>query len=131
MKRVLQVLVGLLGALFCGMGLQWAFDPGPAAERLEISLLEGVALSHQIALMGTFFLGSGLMMLYGLVKGKSVWLYPPSLLIILAAVLRVLAWLLQGAPFTTDLILFEVVFAAILVFAARKFERDGPAEESR
>ena len=65
------------------------------------------------------------MILIGVIRLKRTWLYAAALLIGGAALFRVLAWLIQDAAFTPDLIGPEIVFTAILLFAASKI----PPEE--
>gem|GEM_PF-4405159 len=51
---------------------------------------------------------------------RSVWLYPPIMLLSLAAAGRVIAYLGHGAGLALDMILVEVVVASSLLVLARK-----------
>ena len=120
MSNVVRIIAAVPGILFVGIGLRWIADPGGAAAEIGLPLLDGVARSSQIGDLGSFFLSTGAMILIGVATLKRSWLYAASMVIGGAAIFRVLAWLVQDAAFTPQLIGPEVVFAAILLFAASK-----------
>jgi hypothetical protein len=120
MKTLLRVLVALPAILFVVMGLRWITDPAGAAGMVGMTLLEGVGRSSQIADLGAFFLVMGMMMLLALITARRSWFYAPVMLLAVAALLRVLAWLLHGAPLTLDMIFVEVAVAAVLLFASSR-----------
>ncbi len=120
MKTVLRVLVALPAILFVVMGVRWAVDPAGAAASLQMTLMEGAGLSSQIGDVGSFFLALGIMMLLGLVTARGSWFQAAALLLALAAVFRVLAWLVHGAAFTPDKIIVEVVLTAVLLLASAR-----------
>jgi hypothetical protein len=124
MKFFMRLLVTLPALLFVVMGLRWAVDPGGAATELGMTLMSGVGRSSQIADVGALFLSMGMMTLIGLVSAQRIWFYAPAMMLSLAAVLRVLAWLVHDAALALDMIVVEVVVATILVIAAAKLGRD-------
>ncbi|CAA0111478.1 Uncharacterised protein [Halioglobus japonicus] len=124
MKTLFRILVALPAILFVVMGLRWAVDPTGAAAGLGMTLMEGVGLSSQIGDVGSFFLAMGIMMLLGLVTAKASWFQASALLLALAAVFRVLAWLFHEAALTPDMIIVEVVLAAVLMLASSKLTED-------
>ncbi|MEE3327022.1 MAG: hypothetical protein VX252_06800 [Myxococcota bacterium] len=120
MLIALRILSGLAALMFLWNGILWIFSPADVAESLGMPLLEGVGASTQIGDLGSFFLVSGIMMVLGQIPGKSVWLYPPAMLIFGAAVIRTLASLLGNASFAFDFIGLEIIMSAILAFTASK-----------
>ncbi|MCB1705040.1 MAG: hypothetical protein KDI17_09255 [Halioglobus sp.] len=125
MKTVFRVLVALPAILFVVMGLRWAVDPAGAAPGLGMTLMEGVGLSSQIADVGAFFLGMGMMMLIGLITATASWFQAPALMLGLAAVFRLLAWLVHDAALALPMIIVEVVMATVLLLASSRLTREG------
>ena len=99
MKNFLRVLAGFFGAFFLLMGLRWIIDPSSAAASLSMPLLDGAGLSTQIGDVGSFFITIGAMTLIGVIKQKHYWLYAPSMLLLVAALYRILSTVLHGAAF--------------------------------
>lgn len=124
MTFFVRLLVTLPALLFVVMGLRWAVDPDSAATALGMTLMSGVGRSSQIGDVGGLFLSMGMMMLIGLVSAQRSWFYAPALMLSLVAVLRVLAWLVHDAALALDMIVVEVVVAAVLVIAATVLGRD-------
>lgn len=124
MKILFRVLVALPAILFVVMGLRWAVDPEGAAAGLGMTLMTGVGLSSQIGDVGSFFIAMGIMMLLGLITGKRSWFQAPALLLALAAVLRVLAWLVHDAALALDMIIVEAVLATLLIMASSRLSLD-------
>ena len=120
LKRGLTVIVALPGLLFIVMGLRWLVDPEGAAPGLGLTLDTGFGLSSQIGDLSAFFLVTGLSILIALVTSRRIWFYPPIMLLGLAAVGRLVAWVVHDAAFVPQPIVFELVVAAIL-FAASRF----------
>ena len=124
-RRVFGVVVALPGLLFIVMGLRWLVDPAGAAPTLGLSLETGLGLSSQIADLSSFFLVMGLSILIAVVTRRRLWFYPPAMLLLIAAAGRLVAWVLHGAEFALQPIVFEVVIASLLLIAARYLpERD-------
>jgi len=127
MSKAVRTIAALPGILFVGMGIRWIADPAGAAAVIGLPLLDGVARSSQIGDMGSFFFATGAMILIGVATLQRNWLYAASMVIGGAAIFRVLAWLVQDAAFPAHLIAPEVVFAAILLFAASKMPPESVA----
>lgn len=124
MHKLLRVLVVLPALLFTVMGLRWLTDPAGAASRLGMPLLDGVGRSSQMADVGALFLAMAMMIFIGLITAKRAWFYAPALMLSLAAVVRVVAWLFHGAALTLDMIAVEVVVATLLLVAAPRLSQD-------
>ena len=124
MKNFLRVLAGFFGAFFLLMGLRWIIDPSSAAASLSMPLLEGAGLSTQIGDVGSFFITIGAMTLIGVIKQKRHWLYAPSMLLLVAALYRVLSTVLYGAAFAFSPIAIEIIVGLFLIFAGSKISKE-------
>ena len=124
MKNFLRVLAGFFGAFFLLMGLRWIIDPSSAAASLSMPLLEGAGLSTQIGNVGSFFVTIGTMTLIGVIKQKRHWLYAPSMLLLVAALYRVLSTILHGAAFALPAIAIEIIVGLFLIFAGSRISKE-------
>jgi hypothetical protein len=125
-----RVVTGIIGAFFLLQGVNWLVNPAAAAEALGMPLLEGMARSTQMGDIGAFFIALGVMSLLGAYRSNAQWLHAAALLIGTTAVMRTLAWALQGAAFATMPIAVEVVCTAVLLFAASRFAAAGESPAS-
>lgn len=118
-KRVFSLIVMIHGMLFVVMGLRWLVDPAGIAPTLGLTLETGFGLSSQIGDLSAFFLVAGLSILIALITQTRSWYYPPVMLLLIAATGRLIAWLVHGAAFVPETIVFEVVVASLLLIASR------------
>ena len=125
MNVALRAIVLLCAVLFIVTGLRWLLAPAGVAPEFGLVLSTGVGLSSQIGDMSAFFLTLGVCILMGLTTQRTIWYYPPIILLSLTAVGRVLAWLLHDAALATDLIAPEVIIALILLIASRRLPAQG------
>ena len=119
-NTAIKLLVLLFGILFLVTGLRWLLAPAGIAPDFGLALGSGIGLSSQVGDMSAFFLTLGVCILMGLTTQRSVWYYPPIMLLLLTAVGRVLAWLLHDAALATPLIAPEVMVSLVLLFASRR-----------
>jgi hypothetical protein len=119
MITLVRVLVLVPGVLFLVTGLRWLLAPAAVAPEFGLVLGSGIGLSSQVGDMSAFFLTLAVCILMGLTTQRSIWYYPPIILLSLTAIGRTLAWLLHDAALATDLIVPEVVVALILFLASR------------
>ena len=119
-NTAIKLLVLLFGILFLVTGLRWLLAPVGIAPDFGLALGSGIGLSSQVGDMSAFFLTLGVCMLMGLTTQRSVWYYPPIMLLSLTAVGRVLAWLIHDAALATQLIAPEVIVSLVLLFASRR-----------
>ena len=119
-NTAIKLLVLLFGILFLVTGLRWVLAPAGIAPDFGLALGSGIGLSSQVGDMSAFFLTLGVCMLTGLTTQRSVWYYPPIMLLLHTAVGRVLAWLLHDAALATQLIALEVIVSLVLLFASRR-----------
>ncbi len=129
MKTIFKIVVVLAGVLFVVMGVRWLVAPAGMAEQLGFVLADGIGRSSQIGDFAAFFITAGVCILMGVVSGKRFWLYPPAMLLLLAATGRVLAWVLHDAAFAADMILFEIVVGILLLVASRWLEPSAQNQE--
>ena len=118
-RRLFTLIVMLPGLLFVVLGLRWLVDPAGVAPSLGLTLETGYGLSSQIGDLSAFFLVAGLSILIAVVTRTRTWYYPPAMLLLIAATGRVVAWVVHGAAFVPQTILFEVALAALLLIASR------------
>ena len=123
MTKLLNALLWVLGLLFVILGLRWLIDPQAAAATLGMALSDGVGRSSQIGDFGAFFFTGGLWVLLGAWRKAPIFLYVSATTLGVAALFRLLAWAVQDAALTVDMIAVEVVIAVILLVAAKQFER--------
>ena len=124
MRKVWTIGAGLSAVAFILVGLGWLWAPGLVSARLRMPLLEGDGLSTQIGDLAAFFLTMGGAIMIALRTNRSVWLYPPIMMLLFAATGRVIAWLGHGAGLALDMILVEAVVAGSLFVLARKMGAD-------
>lgn len=119
MITLVRILVLVPGVLFLVTGLRWLLAPAAVAPEFGLVLGSGIGLSSQVGDMSAFFLTLAVCILMGLTTQRSIWYYPPIILLSLTAIGRTLAWLLHDAALATALIVPEVVVALILFLASR------------
>jgi len=120
MNKLLRTVTALPAILFLVMGVRWVVAPAGIAPDFGMPLLEGVGLSSQVGDLGSFFVALSSFILIGLITQKRDWLYAASILLGCTAIFRVLAWLLHGATFATEMIVVEVIVTALLLFTAKQ-----------
>ena len=125
MNIALRAIVLLCGVLFIVTGLRWLLAPAGVAPEFGLALSTGVGLSSQIGDMSAFFLTLGVCILMGLTTQRTLWYYPPIILLSLTAVGRILAWLLHDAALAMNLIAPEVIVELILLTASRRLPAQG------
>ncbi|MEM1434337.1 MAG: hypothetical protein AAGG11_09810 [Pseudomonadota bacterium] len=118
-RRFFTLIVILPALLFTVVGLRWLVEPAGAASALGLALETGAGLSSQIADVSAFFLVAGLSILIAVVTRTRIWFYPPVMLLLIAAIGRVVAWLVHDAALVTQAIGFEIIVAILLLVASR------------
>ena len=119
MRIFFKIVFALPGVLFLVMGLRWLVDPIGIAPEFGFALGDGIGRSSQVGDFGAFFLTISFCILLGLVIDRRVWFYPAAMLLLLAALGRLLAWSLHDAAFAADMMAVEVIVGALLLAAAR------------
>ena len=122
-NKFLSVLVVLPAVLFVVTGVRWLVDPAGVAPTLGLALDQGLGLSSQVGDLSSFFLTLGMCMLIAVITGRRTWYYPPMLLLSLAAIGRLVAWLVHDAALAPQ-ILVELLVVVLLVVASRRLPRE-------
>lgn len=122
-NKLLKLLVLLPAILFIVTGIRWLVAPAGIATNFGMTLEQGLGLSTQVGDLGAFFLTLGSCMLIAIISERRSWFYPPIMLLAIAALGRVLAWLLHGATLAIPQITVELLVALILLVASRRLSR--------
>lgn len=120
MGNILKIAAGVPALAFVLLGFAWWVAPSFAAAQLGMTLLTGAGLGSQIADLASFFFTAGLCIVIGLATGRAHWLLPAVMLLAIAMVGRVLAWVFHGADLTLDMMAVEAVVIAILLLNVRQ-----------
>ncbi len=126
---VLRALVGVLGLIFLMNAANGVVDAAAAAEGLGMPLLDGVGRSTQMGDIGGFFLAVAVLFGGGAYREDPQWLRGAALLLASAALMRTLAWLVQGAAFAPNFIVLEIALAVAGLYVASRMEKNGEAVE--
>lgn len=123
-NKILKVLVFLPAVLFVFTGVRWLVAPGDVAATLGLGLGEGLGRSSQIGDMSGFFLVLGICMLIALITQRRTWYFPPIMLLGIAALGRIIAWLIHDAALAVPQIMVELIVACILFVASRRLPQE-------
>jgi hypothetical protein len=125
LDKIIKIIAGLFGALLLVSGIRWVVDPQGAAGSIGMEVLDGMARSSQLGDLAAFFVTAGGFALLGVLLRKGVLLYTSAALVGFAAVFRSLAWLVNDAPFATNLIVPELVMCAVFLLARQRIDKAG------
>ena len=115
MLTLLRTLTGLAGLGALLIGATWWYQPETAAGLLGASLLDGTGRTAQIGDSGAFFIGVGMLMLWGAVRQRAVFVLIGGGLVGLVAPGRILSATLHGGAVTTPEVVVECVIFLIAV----------------
>lgn len=115
MLRTATVLLGLPLLL---LGLGWWVHPGPAADLLGATLLEGTGRSTQIGDSAAFFIGSGALLIWGAIRCNATLLTAGGTMIGLVAPGRIISAEVHGGAWTSNEIMAECVIFLIALYTA-------------
>lgn len=122
MKTWMRVALAVPATLFALMGIGWLVKPEAVSPQLGMRLEEGVGLSSQIGDLAAFFLTLAACTLTAVVTRKPFWLYPPIMLLGIAAFGRIVAWLFHGAPFAMQMVAVELMVLSLLTLVVQRSE---------
>ena len=125
MLTLLRTLTGLAGLGALVIGAMWWYQPETAAGLLGASLLDGTGRSAQIGDSGAFFMGVGVLLLWGAVRQRSVFILIGGCLVGLVAPGRILSATLHGGAVTTPEVVVECVILLIAVMTWSAINRRG------
>ena len=116
MLTLLRTLTGIAGLGALTIGAIWWLQPETAAGLLGASLLDGTGRSAQIGDSGAFFIGVGVLLLWGAVKQRAIFVLIGGCLVGLVAPGRILSATLHNGAVTTPEVVVEcVIFALALM----------------
>ena len=116
MLTLLRTLTGLAGLGSLIIGAMWWYQPETAAGLLGASLLDGTGRSAQIGDSGAFFIGVGVLLLWGAVRQHAVFVLIGGCLVGLVAPGRILSSTLHNGAVTTPEVVVEgVIFLIALM----------------
>ena len=125
MLTLLRTLTGLAGLGALLIGATWWYQPETAAGRVGASLLDGTGRTAQIGDSGAFFIGVGMLMLWGAVRQRAVFVLIGGGLVGLVAPGRILSATLHGGAVTTPEVVVECVIFLIAVITWFAISRRG------
>ena len=123
MITLLRTLTGLSGLGLLIFGLGWWVHPAAAAEMLGATLLDGTGRTAQIGDSGAFFVGAGIMLLWGALRKVPTLLLAGGGLIGLVVPGRVLSASMHGGSQTPDEIIAECILLLLAVITAAAVSR--------
>ena len=119
-NTIFKVLVLMPAVLFIFTGVRWLVAPSDVAATLGLGLSAGLGRSSLIGDMSGFFLTLGSCMLIALITQRRAWYYPPIMLLGIAALGRIVAWLVHDAALAGPQIMVELVVGCILLAGSRR-----------
>jgi len=125
MLTLLRTLTGLAGLGALLIGATWWYQPETAAGLLGASLLDGTGRTAQIGDSGAFFIGVGVLMLWGAVRQRALFVLIGGGLVGLVAPGRILSATLHGGAVTTPEVVVECIIFLIAVITWFAISRRG------
>ena len=123
MLIVLRTITVLLGLPLLLLGLGWWVHPGPAADLLGATLLEGTGRSTQIGDSAAFFIGSGAMLIWGAIRSNATVLVTGGCLVGLVAPGRIISAVMHGGSWTAYEIVAECAILIVALYTASKIHQ--------
>ena len=126
MEILLKVIVGLFAGLFLFMGGTFLFDPAAASEQLALTAMDSHGLNTIRGDLAGLFLGSGILLVLGLVQKKSAWFLAVAVLMGTIAAGRLVGFAMDGSPTSATItaLAVELIMVAVLVLASKKITSD-------
>ena len=125
MLTLLRTLTGLAGLGSLIIGAMWWYQPETAAGLLGASLLDGTGRTAQIGDSAAFTIGVGVLLLWGAVRQRAVFVLIGGCLVGLVAPGRILSATLHGGAVTTPEVLVEGVIFLIALMTWFAINRRG------
>ncbi len=118
MQIAIKVVVGLMAALFLVLGVGVMFDPTTAPAQFGVEALGPVGMSTLRGDLGGMFLGSAVMLAWGILRGRTTLFLAVAVLMGAIAFGRSIGFVVDGAnPRVITAFVVELVMVVILVFA--------------
>ena len=113
MLTLLRTLTGLAGLGSLIIGAMWWYQPETAAGLLGASLLDGTGRTAQIGDSAAFTIGVGVLLIWGAIGQRAVFVLIGGCLVGLVAPGRILSATLHGGAVTTPEVVVECVIFLI------------------
>ena len=123
MLTLLRALSAIIGLGLFIFGLGWWVHPAAAADMLGATLLDGTGRTTQIGDSGAFFVGAGMLLLWGAIRSNSPMLFAGGGLIGLVIPGRLLSAAMHGGSQTPNEIVVEFIVLALTFVTATKMNR--------
>ncbi len=122
MDLTLKILAGLFALLFIFMGSGFMLDPTGNAASLAVVPMGEHGLNTLRGDLGGLFLASAALILLGIIQNKGEWLVAVAVLMVFIAAGRLIGFVIDGDPAEATVVAFgfEIVIAAVLIFAGRR-----------
>lgn len=124
--RILSLLPAIL---FLNTAYGWITNPSEAAKGLEMPLLDDIGRSTQIGDFSAFFIGVGLFSLLGALTNKVTYIYCAIIILLSAAIMRIVAWQIHEAEFASFFIGVEIA-SVVILFISTLLIRSGISEKN-
>ena len=124
--RILSLLPAIL---FLNTAYGWITNPSEAAKGLGMPLLDDIGRSTQIGDFSAFFIGVGLFCLLGALTNKVTYIYCAIIILLSAAIMRIVAWQIHEAEFASFFIGVEIA-SVVILFISTLLIRSGISEKN-
>jgi len=124
--RILSLLPAIL---FLNTAYGWITNPSEAAKDLGMPLLDDIGRSTQIGDFSAFFIGVGLFSLLGALTNKVTYIYCAIIILLSAAIMRIVAWQIHEAEFASSFIGIEIA-SVVILFISTLLIRSGISEKN-
>ena len=124
--RILSLLPAIL---FLNTAYGWITNPSEAAKGLGMPLLDDIGRSTQIGDFSAFFIGVGLFSLLGALTNKVTYIYCAIIILLSAAIMRIVAWQIHEAEFASSFIGIEIA-SVVILFISTLLIRSGISEKN-
>lgn len=115
MNLALKIICGLFGVLMALFGVRWWFAFEGIELEWQVAAQNAVGINNLMADMGALFVGSAVMIALGLFRNAQ-WLLPAALLMLIAAIGRLLAFATSGYTGEVLVALIVEIVAAVILY---------------
>ena len=129
--RVLSFLPSLI---FLSSAYTWITNPSKASNDLGMQYLEGIGRSTQIGDFSAFFIGVSVFCLLGSIFKNVSFLFAAVIILLSAAIMRIVAWQIYSADLASIFIGVEMIASTMIlisIFLFRKKESTIAVSETK
>ena len=108
----------------------WITNPSAASNALGMQYLEGIGRSTQIGDFSAFFIGVGIFCLLGSIFKNISFLISAVIILLSAAIMRIIAWQIYGADFAAIFIGVEIIASIMIIISIVLFRKKENTIES-